>query len=101
MEVTKFYVLSLPVWKQGDDLAHHLRKTETPAEAFEALAQQYEAAAAECREVAAAAREVPEMQVQADTHSITIEAPESPVLEALVEAEVLREDEAYGGEYAD
>lgn len=101
MEITKLYNFHLPVWKQGDDLAHHLEATKTPAEAFEALAQQYEAAAAECRLMAAVAPEVPEMKVSADTHMIMIETPSSPGIEKLVQDEVLQEEEEPGGEYAD
>lgn len=91
MEVTKFYELHFPVWKQGDDLARHMDDEETLADAFEALAKQYESAAAEARRMAVAARLVPQMKVRADTHYIEVEAPPHPVMEQLVTDGVLEE----------
>lgn len=101
MQVTKFYVLSFPVWKQGSDLATHLNEEETSADAFEALAERYESAAAQARQMAAAAREVPAMEVTAGTHHIGIEAPDHPVIDKLVEEDILTEEEEGGGTYAD
>jgi len=85
---TAYYDCHLPVFKQGDDLAHHLETEESPADAFEALAVQYEAAAAHCRRMVGLAREVPE-----------IEAPPSPVMEKLVEDGVLQESQI-GAEFS-
>ena len=101
MEFTKFYVLSLPVWKQGDDLARHLRDEDTVDEAFEAMARRYQDAALYCRRVAAVAREVPGIKVEADTHMIGVYSPASPGMETLEKEGILQEDEAPGGTYAD
>lgn len=72
---TAYYDCHLPVFKQGDDLAHHLETEGSPADAFEALAVQYEAAAAHCRRMVGLAREVPEIEVDACTHHIGIRGP--------------------------
>ena len=89
---TAYYDLPLPVFKQGDDLAHHLASERTVADAFEALAQQYDAAAAACRRMAGVAREVPDLHVHADTHHIGVHGPVDR-LDALVAEELLQREE--------
>lgn len=87
-----YYELHLPVFKQGDDLAHHLANEETVADAFEALAGQYDAAAALCRRMAGLAREAPGLEVHADTHHIGVHGPVER-LDALVVEGVLQREE--------
>jgi len=84
------YELHLPVYKQGDDLAAHLRDfPHEPAKAFVGLAERYEAAAAACRRVAGVIAEAPlGIAVQADTHMICVEGPRG-ALAGLVADKVL------------
>jgi hypothetical protein len=86
--LTAYYDCNLPVFKQGDDLAHHLAEEETVADAFEALAVQYEEAAAHCRRMVGLVREVPEIDVDACTHHIGIKGP-AVRLDPLVEEGLL------------
>jgi hypothetical protein len=78
----KSYVVELPVFKQGDDLAHHLSQNGfDPIKAFAGLAEQYQFAAAQCQDIAAqfgelTKAEIKKVSVQADTHSISVEMPE-------------------------
>lgn len=71
---TRYYEFHLPVFKQGDDLSHHLEKSDTPAAALLAMAAQYELAAAMCRQMASIAAEVP-IDIDADTHHIGVSGP--------------------------
>lgn len=80
---TGYYDCWLPVYKQGDDLFQHLGEEETPAAAFEALAERYEGAAAMCRRLVGVAREMPELRVDADCHHIGVSGPVER-MEALV-----------------
>lgn len=86
------YDCNLPVYKQGDDLAHYLKKQEeaggTAADAFEDLALQYDAAAAHCRRMVGLVREVPEVRVSADCHCICVEGP-AERLDPLVDQGIL------------
>jgi hypothetical protein len=91
----KQYDLHLPVFKQGDDLAHHLeRNKDNPIHAFRDLAAQYECAAKICKDVAkvlATIKSISDVEVQADTHFIGVSAPEKYV-RSLVEQEILVEE---------
>lgn len=69
------YDLHLPVFKQGDDLAAHLREGLDSKAALEALAHRYEVAAERCRGLAAVAGECAEVSVEGDTHVITVVGP--------------------------
>jgi hypothetical protein len=78
MSKSQSYELFLPVFKQGDDLAHHLEKNpQEPAKALLGLAEQYEATASICRRVAAVVAETPpgSVSIMADTHLISIDGP--------------------------
>jgi hypothetical protein len=82
------YDLTLPVFKQGSDLAGHLHGREgqeehSPRDAFEAMARQYDEAAAQCRRMAGVAAEIPELRVNADAHHIGVNGP-AQRLDALV-----------------
>jgi len=89
---TAYYECPLPVFKQGDDLAHHLEREEATADAFEAMAAQYDAAAAVCRRMVGLAREIPDLEVHADTHHIGINGPVER-LDPLVEEGLLSRHE--------
>jgi len=106
------YELSLPVFKQGDDLDHYLGKNpDDPAKAFLGLAEQYEDAAKICRRVAGVAMEAPKgsVTVNADSHLILVEGPPE-AFAGLVTDKTLRipgwlsemeEAEGYNGEVGD
>lgn len=91
----KQYNLHLPVFKQGDDLSHHLeRNKDNPIRAFRDLAAQYECAAEICKDVAqalATIKNISDVEVQADTHFIGISAPER-YMRQLIEQEMLVEE---------
>lgn len=94
---TKDYTLSLPVFKQGDDLRHHLDQSNNdPKKAFAALAEQYIAAAEVCKMVV----ELEVSAVQADTHHISFSMDESAA-QPLVTQGILTEEEAWEDEYED
>ena len=84
---TTIYELNLPYFKKGDDLLHHLDATKgNIPEAFKQHAEALEYAASMCRRMASVAVEVPGIEVQADTHMITITGP-TEQLEILTQGE--------------
>jgi hypothetical protein len=87
------YDLSLPVFKQGSDLASHLEDNVDAKSALEGLAAQYEDAAARCRRLAAVAAECPELRVAGDTHYIGVYGPRER-LDPLVEDKLLSVSDA-------
>lgn len=91
-DTVKIYRLSLPVFKQGDDLGHQIHTQPTLKEAFLAQAECYEEAAEICKRMAGVAAEVPDLEVQADTHFIGIEGPEDR-LDALAREGILDVEE--------
>jgi hypothetical protein len=96
----KSYELHLPVFKQGDDLAFHLKGKTKPADAFLRLAKQYEGAAEICRRVAGRLKEIPKVTVDAGTHMILIDGPEEALV-GLVKDKILAVVESDGGEEGD
>lgn len=99
--MVKQYNLYLPVFKQGDDLSHHLeRSKDNPIRAFRGLADQYQEAAQICRTVSKTLSDIKDLsdiEVQADTHFIGITIPEKYVRK-LVEQEILVEEDYYDEE---
>ena len=92
----KTYELALPVFKQGDDLHSQIEHAKgNLSEAFKAQAEAYEEAARLCKRMAEVSTQH-SISVEANTHVIIIEGPES-VLEALEKEEVLRVQD-YGDE---
>lgn len=84
------YDARLPCFKQGDDLAHSLRQHPDDVSAgFEAQARAYDECARLCRRLAGLAAEVPELEIQADTHMISVSGPHER-LQALVTEGVLQ-----------
>ncbi|KYF68697.1 hypothetical protein [Sorangium cellulosum] len=71
----KWAELHLPYFKQGDDLAHWLRKTRQPVAALEAHAEQLDWSAARLRQVKEAIVGQ-KVQIDADTHVICISGPD-------------------------
>lgn len=65
------YLLKLPVYKQGDDLAEHISDAATAEQAFEMLAQRYEEAARRARRIAAIAHRCT-LRVNTDKHLIYV-----------------------------
>src|SRR5262245_66688115 len=85
----KVYELHLPVFKQGDDLAHQIESLgDDLRAAFEAQATNYDEAARLCRRMAGVAAEVPELEIEASTHMIEVGGPEGQ-LQKLVDEGVL------------
>jgi hypothetical protein len=89
----------LPVWKQGDDLGHFLAETDTNAAALKALAGQYRLAAKVCEDMAALCQMHPEIDMDGDTHRISVAAP-AAVMDELVAAGLVKPDE-FDGETED
>jgi hypothetical protein len=72
--MSKSYELSLPVFKQGDDLHHQIDQAKgNLREAFEAQAECYLEAARICKRMAGVAAEMPELRVDANTHIIFVD----------------------------
>lgn len=83
------YDFHLPVFKQGDDLHHHIQRNPgAPEKALLGLAEQYEEASRLCRRVAAVVAETPGVELFADTHMIQVTGP-TAALTGLVADEVL------------
>ena len=77
MTKIKNYEVSIPVFKQGDDLHHCIKNTSNSSEAFLMQAENYECAAAVCRRLASFLAETPEAVLDgACTHWIGISGPE-------------------------
>lgn len=85
MKKSKSYELSLPVFKQGDDLGEQIRKNETLKEAFEAQAALYDEASKRCLRMAEVAEE---LEVDADCHMISVRGP-MKLLNKLVKEKLL------------
>lgn len=100
------FELFLPVFKQGDDLQHHLKHNpDNPSQAFLDLAEQYEIAGEICRRVASTVVEAKHpVSVYADTHYISITAAKEDFA-GLLQDEVVtvpeRDDEDYDDEELD
>lgn len=76
-----WYELSLPVYKQGDDLAHAINKhVDELAAAFREQAAAYEWASGVMSVIANHPR-VAELQIAAMAHSITVDGPEDLLVE--------------------
>jgi hypothetical protein len=92
----KTYNLFLPVFKQGDDLAHHLEANNGhPVKSFLDLAEQYKSAAEICQTVATVlsrADNVDDVQVDAGTHCIFVNAPEEAVSSLVRDSILVEED---------
>jgi hypothetical protein len=84
----------LPVWKQGHDFADS--EGDTNAEALKNLAARYRLAADVCDRIAAACERHPEIDMDGDTHRISVAAPAS-VMDELVRDGLVDPDE-YDGE---
>lgn len=84
-------VLSLPYYKQGDDLAHLLHEGMSPTAAMQSQAAMLREAAALLEAVAERIKGHP-VSIHADTHHIGLEGPED-ILRTLVEEGVLDLDE--------
>lgn len=68
------YCLHLPVYKQGDDLAHCLANAnDNSVEALEALAAAYEHASDNCKQLASYLAKFPDSGIEVDGDSNTIE----------------------------
>lgn len=91
----KTYDLHLPVFKQGDDLAHHLNANNGhPIKAFLDMAEQYKSAAEICQTVAntlSKVKNINSVKVDADTHCIWVYAKEKDVA-SLIKKEILVEE---------
>ena len=71
------YEFDLPVYKQGDDYAEELAKSNGDGiAALCSLAACYEDAAQTCRSLAARIEGEQDIEVQGDTHSIWLEGPD-------------------------
>lgn len=83
----KWAELHLPYFKQGDDLAHWLKKTRNPVKALEAHAEQLDEAAALLRRVkdAIAGEQV---KIDADAHMIGISGSDK-LIDSMVNSELL------------
>jgi hypothetical protein len=82
--------LSLPYYKQGDDLYHYLKKTESKEDALELHAQFMDVAAKQLRAV----KEVvagKNVEFEADTHMIIITGDDK-VLDELIRLELVQDD---------
>jgi hypothetical protein len=64
--------LHLPIFKQGDDLAHHLEQEQDTKKALLAYAGQLRAAAGMVEQVA---EHADHLQIDADTHWISVSGP--------------------------
>ncbi len=89
----KAATLWLPVFKQGDDLGHHL-KDNSVEDAFMAMAEQYTAAASMCKKMASIASEH-KLEVYADTHFIEVSGPVE-VIDNLTKDGILSVDDYEG-----
>jgi hypothetical protein len=91
--MSKYYELSLPVFKQGDDLGREINEAKgNLSEAFKAQAKCYEEAARLCKRMSQAAIEHPDIEIKADTHTIDVEGPKG-VLVSLEEEGILTSTE--------
>lgn len=79
-KANKTFELNLPVFKQGDDMAHCLSQARTVKKAFEMQAENYEEAARICRKMAGIASEERKLKVDADTHIISLFGPTERLL---------------------
>lgn len=84
-------ILSLPVFKMGDDLGYCIENNETLTDAFMDQAASYEEAANLCKKMAAIASEY-ELDVYAATHTIEVSGEEN-VIDKLIKEQILQEDE--------
>lgn len=94
VKLMKTYSLHLPVFKQGDDLAHCLESNDNdPVKGFLDLAKQYEAAAEMCKTVAGELSKVNTSNIDVDacTHCIWIHTSRKDVKE-LVKQKILVEE---------
>ena len=88
---TKFVEIHLPYFKQGDDLSGCLKDAASVADALEQHALLMDAAARQLRAVKDLVTGQP-VEVQADTHSITMAGPPA-LMDRLVAEELACEDE--------
>jgi hypothetical protein len=82
----KYAELHLPYFKQGDDLAYHLKRASSVGDALEAHARQLEHAADILRRVKAAIGER-DISFSADTHVIAVSGDDD-VIDALLNAKL-------------
>jgi len=97
MKDKKFVEIWLPMFKQGDDLAHHLEHSSSPAEAFEGHAAQMVVVSNQLRAIAAAIRETETnstglVDVEAGTHFIGLTGP-NHLISRLLKEELAHESE--------
>ena len=91
------YSLSIPVFKQGDDLSHCIEHTKTLQDAFMAQAKRYEVAAEMCKRMASIAVEH-NLDVFACTHEISINCENKEIIESLLQEGMFRVWECDGCE---
>jgi hypothetical protein len=73
----KYFEVSIPVFKKGDDMDHCVRNSPTIPDAFLMQAEAYAEAANVCRRMASFMLENPDCTFeQADTHIVLISGPE-------------------------
>lgn len=79
--------ISLPYFKQGDDLSQHLRRGVTPLQALEAHAQQLDEAAGILRRIEEILRTANAIEIQADCHTIMITSDDE-MIDELIEKDL-------------
>lgn len=90
-----YYTLVLPVYKQGDDLAHFLEVNgDEPIKSFFDLAEQYKRAAETCEKVSkilAKSKNINLIEINACTHSIIFCGPKNSLLSLIKENLIVKE----------
>lgn len=81
-------------YKEGDDLAHHLKETKKPSEALRSWAAQLESAAKAIKEAAEILESKKGIEIDADTHHIGITGLDAETFKKLKKTGVVQEDEA-------
>jgi hypothetical protein len=75
--------ISLPYFKQGDDLSQHLRRGLTPLQALVAHAQQLDEAAEMLRRIEDILTTAEEIEIQAECHTIMISSADEMIAELI------------------
>ena len=88
----KHATINLPYFRQGDDLDYFLCQVLTIEEAIEAHALTLDAAAKQLRDIKAAITNVPNVEIEADCHHISIYGP-NHLIYGLIEQDLATPDE--------
>jgi len=81
----KSYEINLPYYKKGDDLGYALQETDSIVNAFKLHAKMLGAAQEQLLAIADVVAKYPEdeIEVQADTHFISLDGPKAMIKELL------------------